>query len=322
MRKLSIRERCIILLIVFAMAGYAGYQYLWIPAQEKTKHLKTQVEELRKTLGDQGLLESQITEKRNECAALEETIAALRTEQSGNNVNKEDFLVYLGRMCNENGVEVIHFNDLGTVEEDGVWKFRTDFELRGTMPALNMICEAIEKMNVRYSVGGMSLRQDEDNPYLTRFFDGISKLEWYTPAEQEEQEAEPTASPHKEQEVQITPFPEVDLSEFDEIVHPTPEPDKAVIQEEAPPEDTLATPTPEPEQTPEPEPETLTGRLDALLEQTSFKPNTIHPQLLTNKAARGKYMRLNVTIQFTSYVDPQDTAYSFRIRMGGDDAVL
>ncbi len=306
MTKLSIRDKCILLGLLFVLITYSGYKYLWIPVNAKIIKLNEQENELKGKIGDQVQLDNQIKELELKNIKHIKEIEEFKQAKGGVSLNKEDFLLFLGEKCSERSVELIKFNDLGTKEdESGAWKVQMDFELRGTLEDLNGICESIDNIGIKYSVGGMSLRKDENFSYLARFFDDTSKLGWYKDetenAEGENAEEEISEDktieyePIYSEQLEVKPIiPDVSSPQL------APRIEKEAVQEKENPE---LTPAP-------PNKESITDRLNRLLE-LSNRTNAYNSILLSNIDSQEK-MRLNITIQFTVYKNPKDIINSFR----------
>lgn len=311
MNKLSIRDKCILLILMLGIITYLGYSFLWIPTNAKIAELRVQEQDLKSKIGDQTPLEKKIKELESENAKLASNIDSYRETQGGKSLNKEDFLVYLGQKCGENNTELIKFNNLGAFDEgNGVWKMQFDFELRGTLSGINKVCEAIDNIGIRYCVGGMSLRQNDNFSYLTRFFDGISKLEWYKDETSEKEE--PSENEIKPEDDFVFPDEFYNIpSELPQEVTPTPELPQMPTPEPQPQQP----PTPEP--TPEPKDENITDRLNKLLEQTAASNGNYKITLLTNDGdyseglSTSDIMRLSITVQFIMYSNPNDLSNSF-----------
>jgi len=190
---------------------------------------------------------------------------------------------------------------LGLESDNGVWKATFDFRIRGTLKSINSVCKRIDMMGIRYSVGSMSLRQNEQYPYLERNFDKFSNLGWYK---------DPIAP--KEDETAETP------SKDNDIIEPV-IPETSKIPEVIPePTPTQPTPTPTPTPVPEPTPNTdngnITDRLNDLLGLISYRTSKYEVRFLTNTANyessfsydenNGDIMTLTVTIQLEMYEQP------------------
>ena len=321
MNKMSVRDRFILFVLALCIVSYFGYTCMWLPVSAELMQLTGQEANLKAQIGDQTPLDKRITELENRNKELQTGLAQYKAVQGKKTLNKEDFLVYLSRQCNDNKTELIKFIDLGTYEENDIWQVQMDFELRGTLTSLNRVCKSIQDLGIRYSVGGLTLRQDEESEYLKRYFDSISKLEWYQyekPEKEEKNEATappPTASPNTAPKFQIPQF----TPEPAPVPIPSPPPTPA----SPPPAKTPQT-TPQPSQEPE---ESITDRLDKLLEQTSEAGSRFQLVNLTNaseQAATGSnhVMRLDITVQFTVYHDPLDYSHSFLYQQEDGNGVL
>jgi hypothetical protein len=204
---------------------------------------------------------------------------------------------------------MVRFNDLGCIRDaDDVWKVRLDFELRGSLNSLNQVCKAIDDINIRYSVGGLSLRKNDNQAYLSRFFDDISRLEWY-----------------KDEAIDKVEAPENTPSETEQPDYPIPDTNTITPKAEPLLPAPIPDPTPHPAPpSPEPRDESITDRLDRLLEQIHHSKG-YKAVLLTSNPEYGLYfggsstteqMRLNITVQFVMHAAPTilPTALCCRIR--------
>ena len=185
------------------------------------------------------------------------------------------------------------------------------------------MCGAIDNTGVKYSVGGMSLRQNSNYSYLERFFDTNSKLEWYkdeTPLPEEEtNENTPDETPESYDESMVS-------SPMTEYIDEIPEFEMPKEKPELIPE-ALPTPTPIPEELQE---ESITDRLNRLLD--IFAHNIMKGNykfvFLTNGSETGdetdlstggnttsnEVMKLNITIEFIMYTNPKDSKSSIMVK--------
>lgn len=291
MSKLSLRDKIILLVVAVALVIYGGYNFLYTPTNASIDSLNEQITTLKGQIGDTTPLDAKLKEFETQSSDVLKKINEIKSSEGTKSLNKQDFLVFLGNECSKNSVELVKFNDFGVKEEtNGVWKMQLDFELRGSMTNLNKICENINKIGVKYSVGGMSLRQNNNYPYLARFFDDISKLEWYK---------DPT-EPKTEDKIleELPPLinefpPKIDFPQF----IPPDTPIEMPIPTPVPTPDVLPTPTPEQKD------ENITDRIDKLLELTSHTPN--YRVMLLNNNDISDIMRLNITVEFIMYADPK-----------------
>jgi len=294
LNKLSIRDKSILLAMILCLLTYVGYHFLWLPVNEKTQEKTQQEMELKAKTYNGEPLKEQVVTLQSQDMKLSETLEQHKLLQGNKSLNKEDFLTFLTDECTKNNTELIKFNDLDTIEEDGTWKVQFDFELRGLLPALNNICQAIDQINIRYSVGGFSLRQNDEREYLARFFDNSTRLEWY-------KDVAPEPEKNREQEDNHTEVFEMP-------------PKMPIIQSPSEAEYLPSEEIPEPTQ--EPLPELDDEELDSLAEQMSF-PNTGYKVMFltnrenTNSHSHSSVMLLNITLEFTMYTNPKDFAKSF-----------
>jgi hypothetical protein len=281
---------------------------MYLPTNSNISALNEQIEALKGQIGDTTPLDEKIELLNSQKANVSKRISEIKEIEKGKSLNKQEFLMFLGKECNSNLVELINFNDLGeTQTANEIWKVQFDFELRGNMANLNKVCEDLNNIGVKYSVGGLSLRQNENYPYLIRFFDDISKLEWYKDSV--------LASEEEKTDEIIDDTKEILPDNFDNRLPP-----KEVLDPPSPPQENIQIPeptqTPFPETTPHPKSDTIKERLDELLELTaysdSYSVNSLTSKkqytfkLLANNKEYSDTMRLNITIEFVMYSDPKN----------------
>ena len=294
---LTFRDKIILLVLAFAIGIYVGYQALWIPATAKIAELEENKQSIQNLAGDlEPLLEETERLKKAE-KEVKDSVNNIKSLSGGLTATNEEFLVFLGDSAKENNVIVSGFNDLGTEENDGIYRTVFDFELKGSSVDINKVLEDINNMGIKCSFGSISYRQNEGYDYLKRFFDDLSELPWYKEKEDEE---EKTDEQQEQQETAETekPVPGTGTEQ--------------IPQQQAPvTPDTPADPIIPPAQ--DKQPESIEDRLDDLLQQTSYttqKPYKV--VFLTNTQSEqpkaeykaGQQMRLNVTVCLIMYNEP------------------
>ena len=303
MKKKTIRDRLILCIIAVAIGVFGCVKLVWQPMNSKIVNMKNEKSELKLTLTDKSPLDQKLKQLHSDNESLVNQISEIKIVDSAKTLTKEEFLVFLSDAASKSNAEIIKFNDLGIENENGVWKTTFDFQIRGTFKNINAVCERIDITGIRYSIGSMSLRQNEQYPYLERNFDSFSNLEWYT-------------DPVKPKEdVQVDTEEEENILPPNEIA-----PDKEPTFPEPVPEPTMPSPTPPPttENTPEPTPDTdngnITDRLNDLLELTNYSASKYEIKFLTNtvslepsfllNTSDGDVMTLTITLQLVMFEEP------------------
>lgn len=319
MNKLTVREKIILCVFAAVIVIYGSVNLIYTPLGNKISALKDEKTALKTTLTDKSETDKHLKQLNSDNEDLVKQISEIKKSETAKTLTKEEFLVFLSDAANKDGAQVIKFNDLGTECENGVWKETFDFEIRGTFKSINAVCNRIDLMGIRYSVGSMSLRQDKEYPYLQRKFDSFSNLEWYDdpikPKEETEEAPVDETIPELPMTIEPLPeFPSVPLEPNPQI--PQQQPQREPVQPE---------PTPEPTPTP---PNTNNGnindRLNELLKPTAYKSSGYKVVLLTNSNEtydNGEIMTLSVTLQLIMYQEPIPGA-SVVITEDKDNAVL
>lgn len=256
--KLTVRDRLILCVVAILIGVFGCAKLIWQPLSSKIIAMKNERAELKLTLTDKSPLEQTLKQLHIDNESLTKQISKIKGADTAKTLTKEEFLVFISNAAQKNDAEIIRFNDLGMENQNGVWKATFDFQIRGTLSNINTICEKIDMTGIRYSIGSMSLRQNEKYPYLERSFDQFSNLEWYI---------DPVKP--KEDSQDITPNEESLILPHEEITPTIPvSPD--VLEESIPD----STPTPSPTPTLPPMPDTdngdITDRLNELLELTNY----------------------------------------------------
>jgi len=315
---LTLRDKIILLVLIFSVGIYLGYNALWVPAHAKVLELKENKLSIENLAGDITPLKEETKKLKEKEAEVKNSVNNIKSLSGGLTSTKEEFLVFLGDSAKENSVDVSGFNDLGTKSENGIYRAYFDFELKGNSANINKVLEDIENMGIKCSFGSISYRQNETYDYLKRFFDDLTELTWYKEKEEEEKEEkkEPEQKPEKEQE---------NINENE----PPLKQEQNVLPEEKP--------TPVPVITPEPsivpeekEPPSIEDRLNELLEQTaSERKDEIEIVFLTNNQKTpepiykaGQNMRLSVTVCLVMYNEPTPESSFLNKTESGNGAVL
>lgn len=309
---LTFRDKIILLVLVFGVGIYAGYQGLWVPNTEKILELKENKESIKNLAGDLDPLLKETEKLKKAEKEAKDSVNNIKSLYGGLTATNEEFLVFLGDTANENNVIVSGFNDLGTTVKDGIYKSVFDFELKGSSVDINKVLEDINNIGIKCSYGSVSFRQNEGYDYLKRFFDDLSELPWYKEKEEEEE----TDEQQKHQETT-------------ETEKPVPGEDK----EQLPQQQTPVTPPASAESATKPdkdkEPGSIEDRLNDLLKQTAKSSDKSYEIVfLTEKQNEeteykaGQQMRLNVTVCLIMYNEPS-VENSFLDKSESDsDAIL
>lgn len=299
--KITMRDKVILLVAAAMLCGFGEYKMVLTPMQNRIVALEEEKETAKGLLTDiTPLLEEseKLTVKENQ---LKSRIETIKSSDLGNTVTNEEFLVFLGNSTAKNNVNVTGFNNLGLTIENDVYKMLIDMELKGNGADINKVLTDIENLGVKYSIGSVSYRQNEQYDYLKRFYDDLTDLPWYEEPDEEEieeynKENNPEVSDDLVEDEGFntdTYFPEFDTG-LDTTVPEQTKPDLS--------------PTPSPEITPEP-PKSIDERLDQLLDLMAFKyGNTGYEvRLLTNNRyeyKEGQDMRLAVTLCLIMFDEP------------------
>ena len=305
---LTLRDKCILIVLAFAACVYGGYKTLWIPAQEKIVLLEENKAGVEGKAGDIAPLHEQTEKLQEEEKELRDSVSNIKELSGGLTMTNEEFLVFLGKSAKDNNVAVSGFNDLGMTKTDGIYKLAFDFELKGNSADINKVLEDISNIGIKCSYGSLTYRQDEGYDYLKRFFDGFTELPWYS--EPNEQEKEEPVIPDEVPEPEII-IPQI-IPDYVPVLPETPSdaPEVSVPEEPKQPE-----PAPE-----ENKPKTIEDRLNELLKQTAAGNVEYKAVLLTNTEPvykEGQKMRLSVTVCFVMYTEPSSET-SFLKRSGSD----
>ena len=293
---MTVRERLILCVIAVIIGVFGCVKLVWQPMKGKIIAMKDEKAELKLTLTDKSPLEQKRKQLHSDNEALVKQISEIKGTDTAKTLTKEEFLVFISDAAKKSNAEVIKFNDLGMKNENGVWKTTFDFRIRGTLANINAVCCRIDMTGIRYSIGSMSLRQNEQYPYLERSFDRFSNLEWY---------ADPIKPKENEPE---------DMQD-EEIVLPPQEtinPEIPILPESIPKPILMPEPTPTP--TPNTDNGNITDRLNELLELMNCSASKYKIRFLSNSVSLepsfstdrndGDIMTLTITLQLVMYEKP------------------
>lgn len=294
---LTLRDKCILIILAFALCLYGGYKALWIPAQERIALLEENKSGVEGKAGDVAPLREQTEKLQEEEKELEDSVSNIKKLSGGFTMTNEEFLVFLGKSAKENNVAVSGFNDLGMTKTDGIYRAVFDFELKGNSADINNVLEDIGNIGIKCSYGSLTYRQDEEYDYLKRFFDGFTELPWYTEPNEEDKEEDAIPDEAYEPEIVI----EQTIPDYVPVLPETP---YAAPEVTVPEEPKQTEPVPE-----ENKPKTIEDRLNELLKQTAAKDTQYKVVWLANTEPiykEGQKMRLSVTVCFVMYTEPSD----------------
>ena len=298
--KMSVRDRLILCIVAVVIGAFGYVKLVWQPMNDKIIEMKNEKSDLKLTLTDKSPLEQKRKQLHNDNEALVKQIFEIKGADTAKALTKEEFLVFISDAAKKSNADIIKFNDLGMENENGIWKTTFDFCIRGTLKNINAVCERIDMTGLRYSIGSMSLRQNEQYPYLERSFDHFSNLEWY---------ADPIQPKENGQE-------DIQDEEFILLPEGTIIPEIPILPEFTP--EPMPESTPDYGPTPGPIPDTdngnITDRLNELLEFMNYSTSKYEIRFLNNNISLepsfsigendGDIMTLTITLQLVMYEKP------------------
>ncbi|MBS7306106.1 MAG: hypothetical protein KIG39_05535 [Lachnospiraceae bacterium] len=294
--KLTMRDKIILLLVVACVCAWGGYKTVFTPMQNKIVSLEAEKETAKGLLTDITPLIKEAEKLTAKEKDLKNRIETIKSSDLGKTATNEELLVYIGNSTARHNVNVTGFNNLGLTVENDVYKMLIDMELKGKGNDINNVLKDIESMGVKYSVGSVSYRQNEQYDYLKRFYDYLTDLPWYEEPDEEEIEE---FNKQNQEDIGIG-----DIIGEDVFVPDTfyPVPDTEIPDVLVP--DTVPEISPVPES-----PKSIDERLDQLLELMSFRyGNTGYElMLLTDnnyEYKEGQDMRLAITLCFIMFDEP------------------
>ena len=299
--KLSMKGKFIVAIVLSLIVAFGEYKLINQNLAKRITGLKTEKQEAKSLLSDITPLLTQSKDLKKTEEGLLDRADNIRSELSGYTIDNEEFLVFIGDETRRNNVKLTDYKNLGTDEQNGVYRMAVDFTLKGTTRNINSVLTALDNTGIKYSVGSVSFRQNEDYDYLMRFFDTLTGLSWYKEPEEDKKK-----NVEKEQDTK----PEEETKTSDEPVIRYIEPEPYVIPKER--ETPKQTPEPEPKtpevKEPEPkEPDSIDKRLDKLLEKTSYTPKKNGLVLLANENTEyfeEREMKMSVTVCFIMFQKP------------------
>lgn len=291
--KLTMRDKVLLLLAAACLCAWGEYNLVLKPIRTEIVSLRQEKDTAKGLLSDISPLLRETAKLKETENQLKDHIETIKSSDLGKTITNEEFLVFIGNSTAKNNVNVTGYNNLGIVAENDIYKMIIDMEMKGSGADINKVLTDMDSLGIKYSIGSVSYRQNEQYDYLKRFYDDLTDLPWYEEPDEEEIEE----YNKKQQEI---------LGEFeipDEELF-VPEQNQGVII----PELVVPSPEPIPEQTPEP-PKNIDERLDQLLELTAYRyGNTGYEvKLLTNnnyEYKEGQDMRLAITVCLIMFDEP------------------
>lgn len=292
--KLKLRDKIILLLVASVLCFWCEYKLLLTPMRDKLSELNAQKVEAKELLTDITPLQEKAEKVRKNKNALYNKIENIKSTYSEKTIKREDFLVFIGNSSSKNNVYVTRYNNLGITEENGIYKMCVDMELKGSPKNINSVLSDIDSLGVKYSVGSISYRQNDEYDYLKRFYDDITELPWFKEPEKKEDQGD------TEQE-DIT---EEGIYQLPENPQPLPMPDTVLPEEKE--QGTVLAPDDE-------APKTLEERIDSLLQPTVYRNTKVSSgiQLLSkdnNTNINSQDMRLAITICLVMFDEPNSNS--------------
>lgn len=173
------RDKVLVVILLVVLLGYVGYTYAYTPLSARKVELEDQLLSLQSSNTDTAAVTAKQASLQETLDGLDNNINQIKAGRETTSINIQDFLLFLSTKSRELGVDIKKFNDLGTTEENGVWRVKFDMGLYGYMKDILMITQNIEKMGVSYDVKSVSIRQKGDLEYLKRYYDDKVILEWF-----------------------------------------------------------------------------------------------------------------------------------------------
>ena len=312
---LTLRDKCILIFLLFAVCLCGGYHSLWRPARERIAMLEENKSEVAGKAGNIAPLREQTQKLQKEAKELEDSVSNIKKLSGGFTTTNEEFLVFLGQSAKENNVAITGFNDLGLTNQDGIYRAVFDFELKGNSVDINKVLEDIGNISIKCSYGSFTYRQDEEYDYLKRFFDGFTELPWYKEPDEEDKEEIPDKVYEPEVVIEPSVPNYVPVLPAAPTAVPTETPTEAprvILSEE--PKPTEAVPE-------ENKPRSIEERINELLKETSMQEVSYKVIRLTNTEPiykKGQDMRLSVTVCFVMYTEPSSET-SFLKHTGSEE---
>lgn len=291
--KITMRDKVILILLAACICVWGEYKMVLKPMHSQLVSLTDEKETAKELTADVSPLLAEMSKLKAKEGQLKNHIESIKSSDICKTITNEEFLVFVGNSTAKNNVAVTGYNNLGVVSDNDIYKMIVDMEMKGSGDDINKVLTEMDDLGIKYSIGSVSYRQNEQYDYLKRFYDDLTELPWYKEPDEKEIEEYNKEQQGTDEEI-IIPDVEMFLPEQNiepEIIAPE------VIQ-----------PTPTPVPTPE-APKNLDERIDQLLELMAYRyGNTGYEvQLLTNNKyeyKEGQDMRLAITVCLIMFDEP------------------
>ena len=183
----SVYKNLAIAALVIAASAFGAYKVAISPCLTKINDLKTKIANTETQLQDKKTLQAQEQALKDKNKATIAEISKMQTEFKDYDAKtSEEILAAFGNSSKNNGLKIVSFSDNGTTTTGQSWCSSYGIEVRGDLTGLRQFVNSLDDLNIRYSIGGVSLTEDTVSipypavsDYTYRYFNDITNLSWY-----------------------------------------------------------------------------------------------------------------------------------------------
>lgn len=216
-REISDRDKLIIYALVLVLVIYLSHTYIYSGIKSNKSNLELELSDLKGHSNDKDLLLSEENDVNNQIDGIDKVINDLKNSGGKGAINTQDFLCELSGWANDLDVGVGKFREIEVEEQNGVWRSQYEINLNGNLNDLVVLVSKLDNLGISYNVISMSLRQDLEYDWLKRDYTSLSKLDWLTIKEDNEEDKDIEDVEDTEDTDLIDELDDIDSSDLDNI---------------------------------------------------------------------------------------------------------
>lgn len=159
MKKMSKRERGLVIGLIGFLLIYVLYQYAFSPIREKKSGLSDKVSELESQVKDMDVLEGQYTRVKSQGEALKMDIKKMEVEKGFGVIDYQTLLTELGRNAKEYRADVIKFKRLEYKEKNNYWEVPFEVSVQGEYRDIILFTDSIYQMGKYFVMSQIDMKQ-------------------------------------------------------------------------------------------------------------------------------------------------------------------
>ncbi|MDD6482950.1 MAG: hypothetical protein PUF72_00010 [Clostridiales bacterium] len=175
----KMQKRIIVPVLIVTAAVISACTLVINPIRTSFFEKNKQIASMKRDMGNTSSLYKEKESLTEEYQSKSSEAAQLQNELSQNTtMSSVELLDYITNQSESSGLDMISFNNFGIMEDGRIYRDRYDVEVQGGLYGINKFFNSLDDLGIKYSVGSISLRLNNNGTYQTRFFDTATNLEW------------------------------------------------------------------------------------------------------------------------------------------------